>query len=119
MPRIENRDVRSGESALGPRAWNRIGSTPGLEAPIGIDEGREDVGGQVIELDGMAVGLGVGALVIRQIDGGLALQAQTRVERLLLEVDLRQGEGLLGFTDLVRLLLRDGGSGRSPYWRSR
>ena len=63
MPRIENRDVSEDESASGASAWRGIGSTPGLEAPIGIDEGREDVGGQVIELDGLAVGLrGLGLL---------------------------------------------------------
>lgn len=54
-----------------------------------------------------------GALIVGQINGELALQLQTQIGCLLLEIDLAQGEGGLGGARHGRLLGWLAGSGRS------
>jgi hypothetical protein len=62
------------------------------------------VGGQLIQLNGVAIGLGVSPLIVRQVDGGLALQAQPYVLGLFLKIDLRERQGHLWVAGHVRLL---------------
>ena len=88
--------------------------TPGLEAFVRVDEGREDVRAELLELKGLIVGLGEGALIVGQVNGELALQLQTQIGRLLLEIDLAEGQGGLGGARHGRLLGWFAGSGRSP-----
>ena len=86
---------------------------PGLEAFVRVDEGREDVRDELVELQRLVVRLSEGALIVGQINGELALQLQTQIGCLLLEIDLAQGEGGLGGARHGRLLGWLAGSGRS------
>jgi hypothetical protein len=60
--------------------------------------GLDDIEDQRLRFDGLAVGGLVGPLVVRDVGGGLALEAQADLQGLLLEVEFARpmgGEGAL------------------------
>jgi hypothetical protein len=55
--------------------------------------GLDDIEDQRLRFDGLAVGGLVGPLVVRDVGGGLALEAQADLKGLLLEVEFREADG--------------------------